>query len=90
MKLIDFWAPWCNPCKMMNPILDELEKEYPKLEIEKVNIDEDQAYPQNFDVTSIPTYVLKDDQGKEIKRVKGAMPKYRFVQELGLDNFDLK
>lgn len=84
MKLIDFWAPWCNPCKMMDPVLDEIQKEFPDLEIEKVNVDEDTAYAQNFDVTSVPTYVLKNDEGREIKRVKGAMPKYRFLKELGL------
>lgn len=84
MKLIDFWAEWCSPCKMMNPILDEIEKEYPDLTIEKVNVDEDTAKSQNFEITSIPTYVLVDDNGREIKRVKGAMPKYRLLKELGL------
>jgi thioredoxin 1 len=86
MKLIDFWAPWCQPCKMMDPILDEIQEEFPNLEIERVNVDEDIDYARDFNVTSVPTYILKDSEGKEVKRVAGAMPKYRFLKEIGLTN----
>lgn len=85
MKIIDFWAEWCNPCKMMNPILDEIEKEY-KMEIERVNADERPEMIKDYNVTSIPTYIVVDNLGNEIKRIVGAMPKFRFVNELGLTN----
>jgi thioredoxin 1 len=87
MKLIDFWAEWCQPCKMMNPIIDEIEKEYPELIIERVNVDEDIQKSKDLLVTSIPTYILLDEEGKEIKRVVGAMPKFRFLNELGINDF---
>ncbi|MFZ9242612.1 MAG: thioredoxin family protein [Sediminibacterium sp.] len=85
MKIIDFWAEWCQPCKMMEPILKEIEKEYPNITIEKVNVDEDTAKTQNFEISTIPTFVLVNEEGREIKRVKGAMPKYKLLKELGID-----
>jgi thioredoxin 1 len=85
MKLIDFWAEWCQPCKMMNPIIDEIEKEYPQLIIERINVDEDIQRPKDLSVTSIPTYILLDEEGKEVKRVVGAMPKFKLLNELGID-----
>lgn len=83
MKLIDFWAEWCNPCKMMNPILDEVVKEY-NIDLVKYDADKDKEMLEKYSITSIPTYIVVDDQGKEIKRIVGAMPKFRFVNELGL------
>jgi thioredoxin 1 len=84
MKIIDFWAPWCNPCKLMEPILDEIEKEYQDLEIVKINVEENLSVLQQYNITTIPTFVLIDDNGKEIKRIKGAMPKYKLLKELGI------
>jgi thioredoxin 1 len=84
MKIIDFWAEWCAPCKMMDPVIEEIKKEYPHIEIEKVNVDEDSSKAQNFDIGTIPTFVLVNEEGIEIKRIKGAMPKHRFVNELGI------
>jgi thioredoxin 1 len=60
--LLDFWAPWCNPCKLMNPILDEIEKDY-KLKIQKINVDEDAAMVQQYNITSVPTYILLKEGG---------------------------
>jgi thioredoxin 1 len=74
-QVIDFWAPWCGPCRIMNPVLDEIEKELgDKVEIEKINVDEDQAKSQQFGVMSIPTYVIVKD-GKEVGRKIGVTPK---------------
>jgi thioredoxin 1 len=84
IKLIDFWAPWCNPCKLMNPILDEIEKEFPYLEIERINVDENSALVDKYGIQTVPTYLLEKD-GEIVASIKGAMPKYRFLKELGLN-----
>ena len=73
--LVDFWAEWCGPCRLMGPILDELAPAYAgKLKIGKVNIDENQETPSQFGIMSIPTMVVFKS-GKEIGRVVGAMSK---------------
>src|SRR3989339_2156908 len=71
VKVLDFWATWCGPCKMMAPVVEELEKELSgKAEFVKVNVDEDVTTAQQYGVLSIPTYViLKDD--KEVDRTVG-------------------
>lgn len=69
--LVDFFAPWCGPCKMAEPIMKELAKEYQgKVKIGKVNVDEDQKYAQKYGVMSIPTLILFKN-GKELERVVG-------------------
>ena len=73
--LIDFWAPWCGPCQMMGPIIEQLAEEYEgKAKVGKVNVDEEGGLSQAFGVMSIPTIVLVKD-GKVVKQAVGARPK---------------
>lgn len=73
--LIDFWAPWCGPCQMMGPIIEQLAEEYEgKAKVGKVNVDEEGELSQAFGVISIPTIVLVKD-GKVVKQAVGARPK---------------
>ena len=73
--LIDFWAPWCGPCQMMGPIIEQLAEEYEgKAKVGKVNVDEEGELSQAFGVMSIPTIVLVED-GKVVKQAVGARPK---------------
>lgn len=69
--IVDFWAPWCNPCRMMMPILEELEKEVgEKVKIVKINIDNDPELATGFGVMSIPTFIVFEN-GNMIKSVVG-------------------
>ncbi len=78
LKVIDFWAPWCPPCKIMNPLIEELEKELKgKVEFVKYNVDEEQEMSQKYGVMSIPTYVIEKD-GEEVARTTGARSKEEF------------
>ncbi len=73
--LIDFWAPWCAPCRMMNPIIEQLAAEYAgKVKVGKINVDEEAELAQTFGVMSIPTIVLIKD-GKVVKQVVGVSSK---------------
>lgn len=74
VQIIDFWAPWCGPCKIMNPILDELEKELPDVEFLKVNADEDPKQTSEHGVMGLPTFVILKD-GKEVGRKVGVTKK---------------
>ena len=84
--LIDFWAEWCRPCKLMSPVIDEIEKQFLNIRVVRVNADEDAAMVQKYNVSSIPTYVLEKNDGEIISFATGAMPKYKFIKDLGLDN----
>jgi thioredoxin 1 len=72
--IVDFWAPWCNPCKMVAPTLDKLAKEYEgKLLITKVNTDENQQWMEKFGIQGIPTMLFVAN-GKVVHRQVGALP----------------
>ncbi|MEI7479481.1 MAG: thioredoxin [Actinomycetes bacterium] len=79
--VVDFWAEWCGPCKMIAPILDEIAAENAGVTIAKLNIDENLDVTRRFDVMSIPTLIVFKD-GQAVKRLVGAKPKGALVQEL--------
>jgi thioredoxin len=80
--LVDFWAEWCGPCKMVAPILDEIATEQAgKLKVGKINIDENLELARRFDVMSIPTMILFKE-GQPLVRIVGAKGKGQLLQEL--------
>ena len=72
--LVDFWAPWCGPCRMVAPILEEIAAENPQIKVCKVNIDEDPQLADQFKIYSIPTLMVVRD-GKVVSQEAGARPK---------------
>jgi thioredoxin 1 len=79
ITLIDFYADWCGPCKIMEPIFEDIKKDYQdKVEFKKVDVEEDNAKAMKFGVMSIPTFVIMKDD-KEVDRRLGAMPKDRLT-----------
>jgi thioredoxin 1 len=80
--LVDFWAEWCGPCKMIAPVLEEIAAEQAgKLQIAKLNIDDNLAVTQRFEVMSIPTLILFKD-GEPAMRIVGAKGKGQLLQEI--------
>ncbi len=80
--VVDLWAPWCGPCRIVSPMLEELSREFAgKLKVVKVNVDENPATAQRFQAFSIPTLVVLQ-QGRVVDRVVGAMPKSQLTVRL--------
>lgn len=84
LVLVDFWAPWCAPCKIIAPTLNEIAEEYSdKVTIAKVNVDQQKQVAQKFKIRNIPTLILFKD-GKELKRITGVKPKRALLKEIGI------
>ncbi|MFP3872359.1 MAG: thioredoxin [Candidatus Natronoplasma sp.] len=82
LVLVDFWAAWCGPCKMMEPVLEELAEDIQgALVVGKMNVDENSQVPSQFQVSSIPTLVLFKD-GEPVERLVGAMRKEQLAQKV--------
>ena len=79
--LVDFWAPWCGPCRIIAPSLEELNDEIENFRVVKLNVDENQQTAAQYDVMSIPTLIVFKN-GQPAKKIIGAMPKKRLQQEL--------
>ena len=79
--LVDFWAPWCGPCRVIAPSLEEINAERDDLRVVKLNVDENQQTAARYDVMSIPTLIVFKN-GEPANRIIGALPKKRLVQEL--------
>ncbi|MDP9384040.1 MAG: thioredoxin [Actinomycetota bacterium] len=79
--LVDFWAPWCGPCRMVAPVLEEIAGERDDLKIVKLNVDDNQQTAANYQVLSIPTLILFK-HGAPAAKVVGALPKKRLEAEL--------
>jgi thioredoxin 1 len=80
LVLIDFWAPWCGPCKKVSPILDEISEER-GLWVGKLNVDENPVKSAEYSITSIP-YMVLFKSGKPVKSITGAKPKHAMLEEL--------
>ena len=79
--LVDFWAPWCGPCRVVHPILEEIDRERDDVKIVSLNIDDNQKTAAQYEVLSIPTMILFKG-GQEAQRIIGAMPKRKIEAQL--------
>ena len=80
--LVDFWAPWCGPCRMVGPIIDEIASEHPEYKVVKVNVDEEAELASRFRVVSIPTLMVMKN-GQIVEQSIGARPKGQILAMLG-------
>jgi thioredoxin 1 len=82
VELLDFYADWCGPCKVMEPVIEELERELAgKITIKKIDVDQEADVASNYGVMSIPTYLIVKD-GQEIERFIGAQPKDEILKKI--------
>ncbi len=72
--IVDFWADWCGPCRMLSPILEELSNEMTNVQFKKINVDENPAVAQSLGITAIPTVVIYKN-GTPVERIIGLLPK---------------
>ena len=80
--LVDFWAPWCGPCRLVGPVLEEIAgEESSRLKIVKVNVDENQKYAGQLGIFNIPTMILYKD-GQPVDKIVGALPKQQLLDRL--------
>ena len=76
--IVDFWAPWCGPCKMIAPVFTQLSEKFTAIKFVKMNVDENQVVPSKFSIQSIPTFIVFKN-GAEINRKIGGMSKDQFI-----------
>ena len=79
--LLDFWAPWCAPCRMVVPVIEEIAGERPDIKVGKINVDEQPELASKFSIMSIPTLVVMKN-GKIVQQVSGASPKKAILEML--------
>ncbi len=72
--LVDFWASWCGPCKMLSPVVDEIAEEHPEIKVCKVNVDDEGEIAEAYGIMSIPTLIVFRN-GEAVNRKSGVMPK---------------
>lgn len=80
--LVDFWATWCGPCRMLSPIVDEVASEHPDVKVGKINVDEQPELAQQFGIMSIPT-LLVFKNGEKVQESVGLIPKEKVEALLG-------
>ena len=79
--LLDFFAPWCGPCRMLSPVLDEIAQERPDVKVVKVNVDEEQELAAQYRVVSIPSLFIINN-GEVVSQTLGAKPKHQLLEML--------
>ena len=79
--LVDFWATWCGPCRMVGPVLEEIAEEHSDIKVGKINVDEEQELAAQFQIMSIPTLMVVKD-GKITEKTMGARPKAQILSML--------
>ncbi len=81
--LLDFWAAWCGPCRMLSPVVDEIAKEHPEIKVGKVNVDEEQELAIQFGIMSIPTLLVFRD-GQQTDSSVGVIPKAKIEKLMNI------
>ena len=82
MIIEKFFGTWCNPCKALNPIFDELKQEYPDIEFRNLDVDENHAYAVKNKIRSVPNVIFKSDNGEELDRIIGLSKKEEYVTKI--------